>query len=572
MEYNPFAVSLIITGLIAAVIAAYIGTHRKAMGSGTFALGMASLTIWSLAYGMELASATIPEMYFWIRIEYLGIATLSVFWFLFVVKFTGHGRLLTPFRTGLLFVIPACTIALVATNNLHQVYFSSVGVVMEGSLPLLDLTRGPWYWVHVTYSYLLLGLGTVLLLREWFESRHPYRDQIELMLAGILIPWIFDITYLSGIRPFTHLDPTPFGFLLTGLLVMTGLYWYQFLDLVPIARSRVFEAMHEGVIVVEKGGKIADINPAATRVLDLPDSGLVGARAGLVLAEYPGIVRMLQEGENAVSEITTGDTPPRSLEIRCTRISEGEGERDVAGFIVIVQDISERRRGGITLRTVLEKLKIISGVTRHDINNQITAMQSYLYLLDQECTDPDRKGYLRNVVDASNRIALMIRFTEDFQEFGLRDISWHDLGILIESAKTTVGTGCVRIENEVRGISVFSDPLIVRVFPRLVQNMLHYGKGITKIRFSATMTGDGKGCVIICEDDGAGIPASRKERIFLRNSCEDPGYSLYLTREILGISGFTIRETGSRETGARFEILVPEGSCRIAKSGENTGN
>ncbi|MEN6609393.1 MAG: histidine kinase N-terminal 7TM domain-containing protein [Methanoregulaceae archaeon] len=571
MEFNPFAISLTITGLIAAVIAVYIGTHRKAKGAGIFALGMTSLTIWSIAYGMELASTTLPEMYFWIRIEYLGIATLPVLWFIFVVKFTGFGKYLTPFRTVLLFIIPACTIALVATNNLHHVYFSAVSTITEGSLPLLNLTKGPWYWVHVTYSYVLLALGTFLLGWEWFESHRPYKDQIELMLAGILIPWIFDVTYISGIRPFTHLDPTPFGFLLTGLLVMTGLYWYHFLDLVPIARSRVFEAMHEGVIVVEKNGKIADMNPAVSRALGLPDLKIIGARAETILAEYPGIVRLIHEGKDAISEITTKDIPPRFLEIRCTRINEGDGERDVAGYLIIVQDISERRRGEDAIRTVLEKMKILSGITRHDINNQIMAMQSYLYLLDQECRDPTQKEYLSKVAEASDRIALMIRFTEDIQRFGIKDPSWHDLGNLITIAKENIGPEKILIRNEIQDISIFSDPLIIRVFPRLIENMLHYGKNVTRIQFSARV-GNREGCVILCEDNGAGIHASLKEKIFLRNSGEDPGYSLYLTREILGISGLTIEETGYPGAGARFEIRVPEGSYRITNNEGSSGN
>lgn len=571
MEFNPFATSLIITGLIAAVIAVYIGTHRKAKGAGTFALGMAALTIWSLAYGMELASTTLPEMYFWIRIEYLGIATLPVLWFIFVVKFTGFGKQLTLFRTVLLFIIPACTIALVATNNLHHVYFFAVSTVTEGSLPLLNLTKGPWYWVHVTYSYILLALGTILLVREWLESHRPYKDQIELMLAGILIPWIFDVTYISGIRPFTHLDPTPLGFLLTGLLVMTGLYWYHFLDLVPIARSRLFEAMHEGVIVVEKNGKIADLNPTAARTLGLPDHKIIGTRADTILADYPEIVHLIHSGKDAASEITTKEIPARSFEIRCTRINEGEEGEDVAGFLIIVQDISERRRGETTIRTVLEKMKILSGVTRHDINNQIMAMQSYLYLLDLDCESPTQKEYLGKVLEASGRIALMIRFAENIQEFGIKDPSWHDIGTLIDTTKRGIGPERVVIENEIRGISIFSDPLIIRVFPRLIENILHYGKNVTGIRFSVRV-GNGKSCVILCEDNGVGIPASRKEKIFVRDSSEDPGYSLNLTREILGISGLTIRETGNPGAGARFEIQVPEGSYRNTDSDSSSGN
>jgi hypothetical protein len=39
---------------------------------------------------------------------------------------------------------------------------------------------------------------------------------------------------------------------------------------------------------------------------------------------------------------------------------------------------------------------------------------------------------------------------------------------------------------------------------------------------------------------------------------------MFLIREILSITGLTIRETGIPEKGVRFEIRVPEGSYRFA--------
>jgi signal transduction histidine kinase len=53
-----------------------------------------------------------------------------------------------------------------------------------------------------------------------------------------------------------------------------------------------------------------------------------------------------------------------------------------------------------------------------------------------------------------------------------------------------------------------------------------------------------------------------KEKKFERGSGETVGFGLSLSREILDITGITIRETGKPGTGARFEITVPKGQCR----------
>jgi signal transduction histidine kinase len=71
---------------------------------------------------------------------------------------------------------------------------------------------------------------------------------------------------------------------------------------------------------------------------------------------------------------------------------------------------------------------------------------------------------------------------------------------------------------------------------------------------------------VICEDNGVGVPEEEKEKIFQREFGKHTGYGLFLAREILGITGFFIRETGIPGKGARFEILIPEGSFREYKA------
>jgi signal transduction histidine kinase len=113
------------------------------------------------------------------------------------------------------------------------------------------------------------------------------------------------------------------------------------------------------------------------------------------------------------------------------------------------------------------------------------------------------------------------------------------------------------------GMEVFADPLITRVYYNLMDNAARYGGSITTIRFYVKER-DGNQ-IIVCEDDGEGIPAEEKERIFNRGFGRNTGMGLYLTREILSITGITIRETGVQGKGGRFEITVPKGAYRFNK-------
>jgi signal transduction histidine kinase len=69
--------------------------------------------------------------------------------------------------------------------------------------------------------------------------------------------------------------------------------------------------------------------------------------------------------------------------------------------------------------------------------------------------------------------------------------------------------------------------------------------------------------MLVCEDTGEGVPEEFKEAIFKRQYFKHTGFGLFLSREILGITGLSIRETGEPGKGARFEITIPPGYFHI---------
>jgi len=104
--------------------------------------------------------------------------------------------------------------------------------------------------------------------------------------------------------------------------------------------------------------------------------------------------------------------------------------------------------------------------------------------------------------------------------------------------------------------------MLEKVFFNLLDNSIRHGQHVTEIRVSTGYSDDG--LKIVWEDNGAGIPADEKERIFERGFGKNTGLGLFLVREILSLTEITIKETGEQGKGARFEIIIPKGSWRIA--------
>ena len=83
---------------------------------------------------------------------------------------------------------------------------------------------------------------------------------------------------------------------------------------------------------------------------------------------------------------------------------------------------------------------------------------------------------------------------------------------------------------------------------------------LTEIRVSSCLSDDV--LTIIWEDNGVGIPAEDKERIFERGFGKNTGLGLFLVREVLSLTGIEITENGEPGKGARFEMAVPKGMWR----------
>jgi signal transduction histidine kinase len=222
----------------------------------------------------------------------------------------------------------------------------------------------------------------------------------------------------------------------------------------------------------------------------------------------------------------------------------------------------ELRKFSTSLATANKKLTHLYGITRHDINNQLQVINAFLEILHMEVPDAALQSYFSRIMSASTQITAMIQFTKEYEQIGANAPVWQDCCTLVNTAAKEAPLGKVMVKNDLpAGAEMFVDSLIVKVFYNLMDNAVRHGGKITTIRFSIEER-DGDQ-IIVCEDDGVGVLAEEKERIFNRGFGKNTGLGLFLAREILDITRINIHETGEPGKGARFEIIVPTGSFRI---------
>ncbi len=236
-------------------------------------------------------------------------------------------------------------------------------------------------------------------------------------------------------------------------------------------------------------------------------------------------------------------------------------EKTFSRIFVSGIDITERKNIEEALHQTNKKLNMLSSITRHDILNLIMAIRGYLELSEDLVDNPELKNYMKKETEAVDSVQRQIEFTRYYQDIGIEEPKWQDMGEIVVKVMQQLNLSDITVENRLSGLEIFADTLIEKVFYNLTENSLHHGEHVTTISFSYLETGPG--ITITYRDNGVGISPEYRKRLFQKGFGKHTGLGLFLSREILSITGITIVENGEPGKGVNFEIVVPEGGYRF---------
>jgi PAS domain S-box-containing protein len=343
-------------------LAAYVAWRRESRMGWSLAVLLVSVAWWGLAYTLELSVDDVAVKSRWGDLKYVGITVLAPAWLAFVLEYTGHGRLVTRRLLALLAIEPVLVLALLAIPATHDsVRYYSVSTVGH-ELPIVE--TGPVFWGVLVYNNLLLVGATGLFMVSMVRLARTYRRMALWLLAGALLPWVANLLHNFEVGWFARVDLTPFAFILTGGVLVWGLFHERLVDLTPLARSAVLDSMADAVFVLDPFGRIVDVNPAAVVLTDISRAALLGRRLEDVLPDTQG----------AAAELTLADLAPsadasqgaqgsgeRTFDVSHQELTDGSGR--AAGELVVLREITERVRDQERLERVLvEKSRIAASL------------------------------------------------------------------------------------------------------------------------------------------------------------------------------------------------------------------
>ncbi len=233
-----------------------------------------------------------------------------------------------------------------------------------------------------------------------------------------------------------------------------------------------------------------------------------------------------------------------------------------------VIDISEQAMAEEALRKTNLKLSLLSSVTRHDILNQVTKMLLFKELLADTIAagEPVDAKYVSAILESVETIERQLLFTRDYESIGMEKPTWQHIHSVVTKVSQYTELSAIHVSCDTGDLEIYADHLFEKVVFNLMENTLRHGFNASSVEISWVPDTDGGGMLTFA-DDGVGVPDKIKKRIFEKGFGSNTGYGLYLIREMLGLTGITIEETGTAGRGATFSLTIPPpGACRNSSS------
>jgi PAS domain S-box-containing protein len=338
-------------------------------------------------------------------------------------------------------------------------------------------------------------------------------------------------------------------------------------------QARLLNAVGQAMAATDLEGNITYWNHAAEQLYGWQEAEVLGRNiVDFICVETSqrqaaSIKNRLIEGEGWSGEFVAKRRDGTVFPAIVTSAPIIDDKGEIVGIIGISTDISEQKWMQEVFDDAIgkvvelnEKLRVVEGLTRHDIRNKLSALNGRLYLLKKRFGDnPEALQHLKEMESVSQQMLRIIEFEKIYVQVGAEELSYIDVERhLTEAAFLFSDLKGATLVNECQGLTVLADSLLRQLFYNLIDNTLKYGKKTSKIRVHYQEEEDQ--LMLIYEDDGVGILDDVKRRLFQEGYGTGTGYGLYLIKRICEAYGWTIEETGKEGQGAQFTMTIPKES------------
>ena len=341
MQITAYPIVLLASVIVSGLIALYIWYRKPGYISLELSLLMLSITLWTLASAMESIVPDLSSKIIFSIIGYAGIVSIPVLFLLTASRYAQYDEWINRKSVILLSVIPFSTLVIAATNNFHNLLWSNIFMKQGYMGEHAVFERGVYFWIHVSYSYIIILFGVLVLTRAIFKFPRFFSKQTKFLFAASVFPMFVNIAYIISPGFSDWMDITPISFFVSAILISFAIFRYKLLEMIPIATEKIIDNLNDGIMLLDLQNRIIEINAFARQMFEI-NYDQVGRPIDDILKYWPSIITMINSKEdNLQKELQINKLKKIYIELKVSLIYDRKN--NIICRMLVFRDVTERR-------------------------------------------------------------------------------------------------------------------------------------------------------------------------------------------------------------------------------------
>lgn len=403
---NQALIALIITTAVNFILIIYLtkGKNKNQL-SKMFICALSLLILWSIGLIMQIILSeplNIPPIYFDYFV-YIPICLVPITVF-FIGLIFANTKITFKKKYLLLFIVPIISLLMLWTNDYHHLFY------IQYSTNIADAVYGPYLTAHNIYSYILLAIGIIYMLKFSIKNAGFFSQQSLLIILGISIPVVVNVLGTFKIIPMS-IYITPITFTITIVFLTIAIFKFQFLGVAPIALQKIVDRISDGYVVLDEYNTITDFNKTFLDIFKLKSEDLRSKNfikflndGGIKKHSVEKIEKALQRANETGETVSYEQKFEKIKKYFKIEITPINSEDNSLGTLFLLKDITQHKEDMQTIRNNQDILmererlaglgQLIGGIAHNlktpimSIAGAVQGLEDLIHEYDESIDDP----------------------------------------------------------------------------------------------------------------------------------------------------------------------------------------